>query len=145
MPGQEEQQKIASFLSLVDKKIEKQGEKVESVKEYKKGMMQKIFSREIRFKDDEGKEFPEWEEKKLGDISKITTGNRNVDDNVINGEYRFFDRGIDSIKYLNGNFVRLGAGYAVFWLLAGRCPRGIHAVGNRHCFLLCRQLAQTSV
>lgn len=60
LPGQEEQQKIASFLSLVDKKIEKQGEKVEVVKEYKKGMMQKIFSREIRFKDDEGKEFPEW-------------------------------------------------------------------------------------
>lgn len=65
LPGQEEQQKIASFLSLVDKKIEKQSEKVEAIKEYKKGMMQKIFSREIRFKDDEGKEFPEWEEKKL--------------------------------------------------------------------------------
>lgn len=64
-PSLQEQQKIASFLSLVDKKIEKQSEKVEAIKEYKKGMMQKIFSREIRFKDDEGKEFPEWEEKKL--------------------------------------------------------------------------------
>lgn len=105
IPEKQEQQKIASFLSLVDKKIEKQSEKVEAIKEYKKGMMQKIFSREIRFKDDEGKEFPEWEEKKLGDISKITTGNRNVDDNIINGEYRFFDRGIDSIKYLNEYFL----------------------------------------
>lgn len=69
IPSLQEQQKIASFLSLVDKKIEKQSEKVEAIKEYKKGMMQKIFSREIRFKDDEGKEFPEWEEKKLSNIT----------------------------------------------------------------------------
>ncbi|MBU5316909.1 restriction endonuclease subunit S [Clostridium bornimense] len=69
IPEKQEQQKIASFLSLVDKKIEKQSEKVEAIKEYKKGMMQKIFSREIRFKDDEGKEFPEWEEKKLSNIT----------------------------------------------------------------------------
>jgi len=36
---------------------------------YKKGVMQKIFSQEIRFKDDDGKEFPEWEVKKLGDVT----------------------------------------------------------------------------
>lgn len=74
IPSLQEQKKIASFLSLVDKKIEKQSEKVEAIKEYKKGMMQKIFSREIRFKDDEGKEFPEWEEKKLGDICSFFSG-----------------------------------------------------------------------
>lgn len=74
IPEKQEQQKIASFLSLVDKKIEKQSEKVEAIKEYKKGMMQKIFSREIRFKDDEGKEFPEWEEKKLGDVCEFRNG-----------------------------------------------------------------------
>ena len=38
---------------------------------YKKGLMQKIFSQEIRFKADDGSDFPDWEEKKLGDIFKL--------------------------------------------------------------------------
>ena len=67
IPSKEEQEKIASFFSLIDDKISLQGEKVEALKDYKKGMMQKIFSRELRFKDDEGRDYPEWEEKKLGD------------------------------------------------------------------------------
>ncbi|MBN3361473.1 restriction endonuclease subunit S [Clostridium botulinum] len=63
----EEQQKIANFFSLIDKKIEKQQEKVEALKDYKKGMMQKIFSQEIRFKDENGEEYPEWGNCKIGD------------------------------------------------------------------------------
>ena len=65
-PSKEEQEKIASFISLIDDKISLQSEKVEALKDYKKGMMQKIFSRELRFKDDEGRDYPDWEEKKLG-------------------------------------------------------------------------------
>lgn len=69
----EEQEKIASFFSLIDEKISLQGEKVEALKDYKRGMMQKIFGRELRFKDDEGRDYPDWEEKKLGDcIDTIT-------------------------------------------------------------------------
>lgn len=64
----QEQKKIADFFSLVDKKIEKQSEKVEALKTYKKGIMQKIFKQEIRFKDENGEEYPEWEEKRLGDV-----------------------------------------------------------------------------
>lgn len=64
----QEQKKIADFFSLVDKKIEKQSEKVEALKTYKKGIMQKIFKQEIRFKDENGKEYPEWEKKRLGEI-----------------------------------------------------------------------------
>ena len=72
-PSLEEQEKISSFFSLIDDKISLQGEKVEALKDYKKGMMQKIFSRELRFKDDDGRDYPEWEEKKLGDcIDTIT-------------------------------------------------------------------------
>lgn len=67
-PSKEEQEKIASFFSLIDDKISLQGEKLEMLKDYKRGMMQKIFSRELRFKDDEGRDYPEWEEKKPGDI-----------------------------------------------------------------------------
>ena len=67
-PGIKEQTKIANFLTLFDKKIEKQSEKVAALEEYKKGLMQKIFTREIRFKDDEGKDYPEWTNKLYGDI-----------------------------------------------------------------------------
>ena len=67
-PSKEEQEKIANFFSLIDNKISLQSEKVEALKDYKKGIMQKIFSRELRFKDDEGRDYPEWEERKLGDI-----------------------------------------------------------------------------
>lgn len=74
IPKIEEQEKIASFFSLIDDKISLQGEKVEALKDYKRGMMQKIFSRELRFKDDDGRDYPEWEEKKLGDIANITMG-----------------------------------------------------------------------
>ena len=68
VPKNEEKEKIASFFSLMDKKIELQTEKVEELKNYKKGIMQKIFSRELRFKDENGNDYPEWEEKKLSEL-----------------------------------------------------------------------------
>ena len=68
IPSKEEQEKIASFFSLIDDKISLQGQKVESLKDYKRGMMQKIFGRELRFKDDEGRDYPEWKEKKLSEV-----------------------------------------------------------------------------
>lgn len=81
-PSKEEQEKIASFLSLIDDKIALQSDKVEALKEYKKGMMQKIFSRELRFKDDDGRDYPEWEEKKLYEViierKEKNTGNLRV-------------------------------------------------------------------
>lgn len=64
-PKTEEQNKIASFLSLVDKRIELQVDKINKLEEYKKGMMQKIFSQEIRFKNTKGEEYPEWVKIKL--------------------------------------------------------------------------------
>ena len=74
IPSKEEQEKIAHFLSLIDDKISLQGEKVEALKDYKKGIMQNIFSRELRFKDDEGRDYPEWEERKIKDIFIVTRG-----------------------------------------------------------------------
>ena len=74
IPLKPEQEKIASFLTSVDTRIEQLIKKEALLQEYKKGVMNKIFSQEIRFKDDDGSEFPEWEEKKLGDITEIIMG-----------------------------------------------------------------------
>jgi type I restriction enzyme S subunit len=65
-PKKEEQEKIAFFLTSIDTKIERLTKKESLLQEYKKGVMQKIFNQEIRFKTDDGSEFCEWEEKKLG-------------------------------------------------------------------------------
>lgn len=74
LPSKLEQEKIASFLTSVDTKIEQLTKKESLLQEYKKGVMNKIFHQEIRFKDDDGSEFPEWEEKKLGEIGKFKSG-----------------------------------------------------------------------
>ena len=68
LPTKPEQQKIAAFLTAVDNKIEQLSKKQALLSEYKKGLMQQIFSQAIRFKADDGIEFPEWEEKKLGGV-----------------------------------------------------------------------------
>ncbi len=73
-PSKEEQTKIATFLSTVDEKISQLSQKLHLLSQYKQGMMQKLFSQQIRFKADDGSEFGEWEEKKLGEISTTFSG-----------------------------------------------------------------------
>lgn len=86
LPSLQEQEKIASFLSLIDDKINLQSERVKYLKDYKKGLMQKIFSRKLRFKDENGNDYPEWEEKKLGEIFIFQYGQfNNNPDNGANG------------------------------------------------------------
>lgn len=74
IPNMQEQEKIADFLSSVDKKISITEEKLDLFKEYKKGIMQKIFNQELRFKDSNGNNYPEWEEKRLGDVFSFKQG-----------------------------------------------------------------------
>jgi type I restriction enzyme S subunit len=69
-PTLPEQKRIASLFTVVDKRITELRLKKILLEQYKKGVMQKLFSQELRFKDDKGKEFPKWEKKKLGEIAE---------------------------------------------------------------------------
>lgn len=76
IPTLQEQTKIADFLGAVDKQLEILNQKKEKLNTYKKGVMQQLFSQQLRFKDDNGNDFPEWEEKTLGEVLKYTQPNK---------------------------------------------------------------------
>lgn len=71
LPSLPEQRKIADLLSAVDDVISAQEAEVAAWEKRKKGVMQKLFSQEVRFKADDGSDFPDWEEKTLGDIMRV--------------------------------------------------------------------------
>lgn len=73
-PTEKEQTKIAEFLSAVDDKISQLSRQLELLNQYKKGVMQKIFSQEIRFKNDNGEDFGEWDEKSIDEITEVVGG-----------------------------------------------------------------------
>ena len=92
LPNLKEQTKIAEFLSAVDDKISQLSRQLELLNQYKKGVMQKIFSQEIRFKNDNGEDFEEWENSFIGNECKITTGNKDTQNKIDDGIYPFFVR-----------------------------------------------------
>lgn len=73
LPNLEEQKKIADFLTAFDKRITVQQNIIADLEETKKGLLQKIFSQEIRFKAENGQDYPDWEEKRLLAISELIT------------------------------------------------------------------------
>ena len=76
MPLLKEQKKIAEILSTQDKTIELQGRKIEELKRFKKGCLEKMFPRKGQKVPE--KRFPgftdDWEQRKLGDIGKARSG-----------------------------------------------------------------------
>ena len=87
LPSKQEQTKIASFLAAVDEKITQLTQKHQLLSQYKQGMMQKLFSQQIRFKADDGSEFAEWESKTLGEIIKFVNGKGHENDVDSDGSY----------------------------------------------------------
>lgn len=107
LPSLPEQQKIADYLTTIDKKIELLTEKKTELSRYKKAMMQKLFSQEIRFKPSEAEAleaYPEWEEKRLGEVGEIITGKTPLTTDKSNwgGEIQFITPSDlnDDIKYV---------------------------------------------
>ncbi|BEB31969.1 type I restriction endonuclease [Escherichia coli] len=119
IPSNEEQTKIADFLSSIDEKITLLNKQYDLLCRYKKGMMQKIFSQDLRFKNDSGYEYPEWEEVELKKIaSKVNTKNRdnsvstvltNSATQGIVSQESYFEREIVTESNLTGYYVvRIG-------------------------------------
>ncbi|UVJ11001.1 restriction endonuclease subunit S [Staphylococcus aureus] len=74
LPSKLEQQKIGEFFSKLDRQIELEEQKLELLQQQKKGYMQKIFSQELRFKDENGNDYPESLLYKLSEIGTFNTG-----------------------------------------------------------------------
>ncbi len=101
-PEKTEQQKIGEFFSKLDRQIELEEQKLEKLEEQKKGYMQKLFSQELRFKDENGNEYSKWEEVKLQNIANIKKGEQIKKENIDNnGKYYHLNGGTTASNRTN--------------------------------------------
>ena len=91
LPAYAEQKHIADFLEKLDMRIAKQEQLIESLKKYKRGVTNAIFSKNLRFASKEVT-YPNWEQKYIGDICKIQTGKSNTQDETVHGSFPFYVR-----------------------------------------------------
>ncbi|EVI14077.1 hypothetical protein W778_02247 [Staphylococcus aureus VET1103S] len=120
-----EQQKIGDFFSKLDRQIELEEKKLELLEQQKRGYMQKIFSQDLRFKDENGNDYPKWVTQKIKELGKVYTGNTpskkqsaywnsnnyiwvtptdiNNKKNVKNSEYMLSDEGFKKARQLPKN------------------------------------------
>lgn len=106
-PTTQEQKRISSFFTVLETKIFQLKQKKTLLEQYKKGVMQKIFAQEIRFRDIDGSEFPEWEQKKLGKISSWASGGTPSKDNPLywNGSIPWITASsMHGVKYFDSEY-----------------------------------------
>lgn len=104
-PSKEEQAKIASFLSAVDEKISQLTQKHELLSQYKQGMMQKLFSQQIRFKADDGSEFGECKNYQLKDIADVYDGTHQTPNYVEQGVPFYSVEHVTANDFSNTKFI----------------------------------------
>ncbi len=112
-PQLEEQQKIANFLTVIDKRIQSLEKKKNLLEQYKKGVMQQIFKQEIRFKDEGGEVFPQWRKCQLLEIADRVKNKNKIDNqNVLTisaqlglvSQLEYFNKSV-SAKNLTGYYL----------------------------------------
>lgn len=115
LPTLPEQQKIAAFLKMVDAKLVQLTAKHAALARFKAGLMQKLFSQQLRFTRDDGKAFPEWDVRDLGDIAsrsakknKDLAHTRVLTNSAVHGvidQRDFFDKDIANSENLDGYYI----------------------------------------
>ncbi len=85
IPKLPEQQKIAGFLTAIDSKLLQLNTRKALLEQYKKGVMQQLFDQTLRFKDDDGRDYADWEEKKLGEVAIFGKGKSISKSDIIEG------------------------------------------------------------
>lgn len=121
VPVSKEQKKIGGFFSKLDHQIELEEQKLKKLEEQKKGYMQKIFSQELRFKDEKGNYYPEWESRYLNELCLINPKVDQVPNSFLYIDLESVNNGkIEKIKEVNkinapSRAQRLAKKYDVFY------------------------------
>lgn len=107
IPILQEQKKIADCLSSLDELIEAHEQKLDVLRQHKKGLMQRLFPAEgettSRWRFPEFRNDAKWKENIISDICSVSTGKSNTQDKVNDGPYPFYVRSATierSTKYL---------------------------------------------
>lgn len=134
LPQEAEQEKIASFLGAIANRLTQLRRKQELLQTYKRGIMQKIFSQQIRFKSDDGKPFPDWEKKKLGEIATRQI-KKNLDESItrvltnsavqgVVDQQDYFDKDIANANNLGGYYLIEKGDYVYNPRISANAPVG---------------------